>query len=163
MNNENSGVSIFGLLVVIALFSIVFGSIYKMFNSGSDSVVIDNELRPYVLQWKANMNHHHIDYQAGFNRIESITFGDTDDNAGLHSSFTRTIKINPALKGNPMALRFTVWHEFGHSVFKLGHDKRTKCIMSTELPPTDTIKYYWNEMLFTYNTKCKNHEFNSAQ
>ncbi len=147
--------SLFIAFFIVAMISIVAVATSVSINSkNKGSVVItDPLLKTEVQMWVAVMKHHDV-LHSKLNRLEEISWGKSTGHAGVSAS--NKIIIDPSLRGDITKLRFTLWHELGHAVYKLSHSSG---IMSEELPDSKFIKVNWWEFREDYITKCKKNQY----
>lgn len=144
-------------MIAVAAIAAMFVLGIKHIEKVNDSVVNihDPILTSQVNQWKSKMTKNNIKWKSGLNRIESISFGKSEGHAGL--SYNNKIILDPILKNDIFKLKFTLWHELGHAVYKLPHGDG---IMIETIPDTETIKLNWERLQDDYYVKCKKLEFN---
>lgn len=140
---------------IVVMISIAAVMISISINSKTkDSVVItDPLLKTEVQIWTAVMNHHDIAHGKLY-RLDEISWGKSEGHAGVSSS--NKIIIDPSLRDDITKLRFTLWHELGHAIYKLSHSSG---IMSEELPDSKFIKVNWWEFREDYIVKCKKNQY----
>lgn len=147
----------------LIFFAAVFGGIYLLFNGPvGNPPKVDKDLEPYVDQWRADMDEAGLDYERGFNRIDSIVIVEyhNSGSAGHFSKANGCVSIIRAELENcgPLQLRVLIYHELGHYVFDLEHCDRC-IIMNPELKSEEFYQKNWDETLNEYISQCAENEF----
>lgn len=151
------------VILNLVFFAAFFGGVYWLFNQPVGSPPkVDLELEPYVDQWQADMKKAGLDYEAGFNRIDSIVVVPYHNTAaaGRFNKANGCISIVQAEIDNsgPLQLRVLLYHELGHYVFDLEHCDRC-IIMNPELNSEEFYEEHWEEAINEYINQCAENEF----
>ena len=125
---------------------------------------MDNEVVPYVEEFlqAAEKRGFYLRFYL-MERVDYIVFHDSigtqkgDDRLGVVGKNMRGFYLTPRLKGNPIKLRVTIYHEIGHIIKKSGIHTCEYCydIMS-QFAPADLKPYmndkFWNLKVDEYFT-----------
>lgn len=146
----------------LIFFGAIFSAIYLAFNQPVGlEPKIDRELSPIVDEWKSHLNSAGLDYQRGFNRVDSIILIDSmeRDIAGHYNKANGCIRISKnQIESGPYSARAVVFHELGHYVFDLEHC--INCIiMNPNLISEEYYRTHWNEAITEYINQCAENEF----
>lgn len=134
-------------------------------NDGRD-VYVDPKLEKYVDQWVETMENNGIEYEDGFNRLDSIVISDLKefdvpnefDVRGLSNTGNGNIYIDvETMEMGADAIRWVVFHELGHAVYKLSHSEK---IMAEYSKEPALIPYTWPEDVEEYVELCRENEYN---
>jgi len=124
--------------------------------------LIDPSIKPYVEEWKRDMDRAGIDYRAAYGRLDRIEVRpySVEGAAGETQTGARTIIIyGKQIERGEYSTRETVYHELGHWVFHLEHGSCT--IMETNARSNAKIEARWSEAVDEYLEACKKLEINS--
>ena len=145
---------------LVLLFCLIVGQLCFSqqinFDKGKSSLSMDNEIVPYVEEFleAAQERGFYLRFYL-MERIDYILFDDSigtaegDNRIGVVGKDKRGFYLSPLLKGNPVKLRVTVYHEIGHIIKNSGIHTCGYCydIMS-ETAPKDLKPYlnnkFWN-------------------
>ena len=119
---------------------------------------IDKELQPYVDLFMKDCEVRRLDCQDNLNKLKEIKVVDMEDKnkedaevtVGLcySSLFSKRIHINRlALEYKGRYMQTLVYHELGHCMYDLDHEKKPDMLMSEIMPSMVVIVRDWQTLL----------------
>jgi hypothetical protein len=116
---------------------------------------VSRELEPSVESWQRDMTAAGLDWQEKYGLLRSVQLAElSGGSAGYSNYFAHTIEIASDLpKEGEYTLKTTVYHELGHSVFRLKHGSCS--IMREEISSEEECRRNWPQWLEEYKAACK--------